>query len=94
MKLPDIHNFINSQYLYDMKMVKKMKCVDCMGLKPHTHPLVTKLERAMKCIECIHMTIYDPHHIATQARQRYMIYFVDEYSSFKTISFAEKFIEV
>ena len=61
MKLPEIHILINSHYLYDMEMVKKMKCL---------------------------------HHIATWARQRYMICFMDEYSSFRTINFAEKFIEV
>ena len=87
MKLLDIHILINSHYLYDMKMVKKMKSVDCKGLKPHTHHLATRLERAMKCIECIHMTIYGPTHIATLARQRYMIYFVHECSGFETISF-------
>ena len=37
-KLLNIHNLINSHYLYDMKMVKKIKYVDCKGLKPHTHP--------------------------------------------------------
>ena len=40
------------------------------------------------------MTIYGPHHIATQARQRYMICFVDEYSNFETINFAKKVIDV
>ena len=40
------------------------------------------------------MTIYGPHHIVTLTVQRYMIYFMDEYSSFGTISFVEKFIEV
>ena len=94
MKLPDIHNLTNSHYLCDMKMVKKMKYVDCKGIQPHTCPLATRLEIATKCMQCIHMTIYDPHHIATQARQRYMICFVDEYSTFRTISFAEKFIKV
>ena len=94
MKLPDIHNLINSHYLYDMKMVKKMKYVDCKGLKPHTRPLVTRLERAIKCMDYIHTIIYGPHHIATRARQRYIICFVDEYSSFGTISFAKKFIDV
>ena len=38
MKLPNIHNLINSHYMYDMKMVKKMKCVDCEGLKPTLIP--------------------------------------------------------
>ena len=76
-----------------MKMVKKMKCVDIKGLKPRTRLLATRLERATKCMECIHMTIYGPHYIATQARQRYIIHFVDEYSSFGIISFAEKFIK-
>ena len=68
MKLPDIHNLINSRYLHDMKMVKKMKCVYCKGLKPHTHPLATRLERAIKCMESIHVTIYGPHHIVTKGR--------------------------
>ena len=94
MKLPDIHILINSHYLYDMKMVKKMKCVDCKGLKPHTHHLATRLERATKCMECVNMFIYGLHHIATRPRQRYIIYFVDEYSGFETNSFAKKFIEV
>ena len=40
------------------------------------------------------MTIYGPHHIAIRPSRRYMIYFVDEYSSFGTISFAKKFIEI
>ena len=93
-KLPNIHNLINSQYLYDMKMVKKMKYIDFKGLQPYPRPWATRLERTTKCMECIHMTIYGPHHIAAQTRQRYMIYFVDEYSSFETISFVEKFIEV
>ena len=94
MKLPDIHILINSHYLYDMKMVKKMKCVDCKGFKPHTHHLATRLERATKCMECVNMFIYGLHHIATRPRQRYIIYFGDEYSDFETNSFAEKFIEV
>ena len=93
-KLPDIHNLITSHYLYDIKMMNKMKRVDCKGLKPHTCPLATRLERATKCMEGTHMTIYGPHHIATRVRQRYMICFVDAYSSFRTISFVEKFIEV
>ena len=33
-------------------------------------------------------------HIATHARQRYTICFMDEYSGFRTINFAEKFIWV
>ena len=94
MRLLYIHNLINSHYLYDMKMVKKMKCVDCKGLKPHIFPLPTRLERATKCMKCIHMTIYGPHHIANWARQRYMICFVDEYSNFETINFAKKVIDV
>ena len=94
MKLANIYILINSHYLYDMKMVKKLKCVDCKGLKPHTRPLATRLERATKCMKCYHMFIYGPHHIETRVYQRYMICFVNEYSSFGTINFAEKFIEV
>ena len=94
MKLPDIYILIDSHYLYVIKMVKKLKCAYCKGLKSHTRPLATRLERAMKCMECVHMFIYGPHHIATWARQRYMICFVDEYSGFRTISFVEKFIEI
>ena len=94
MKLLDIHILINSHYLYDIKMVKKLKCVDYKGLKPYTSPLETRFERATKFMECVHMFIYGPHHIATRARQRYMICFVDEYSGFRTISFDKKFIEV
>ena len=55
MKLPDIHNLINSHYLYGMNMVKKMKCIDCKGLKPHTRPLETGLEIATKYMECIYI---------------------------------------
>ena len=94
MKLPNIYILINSHYLYDMKMVKKMKCADCKGLKPHTCPLATRLERATKCMECVHIFIYGPHHIVTRAKQRYMICFIDEYSGFRTINFIEKFIEI
>ena len=97
MKLSKIHNLINSHYLYDMKMVKKkkkMKYIDFKGLKPHTRPLATRLERATKCIEYIHMTIYGPHHIATWTRKMYMICFMDEYFGFGTINFAKKFIEI
>ena len=94
MKLPEIHILINSHYLYDMKMVKKLKCANCKRLKSHTHPLGTRLERATKCMECVHMFIYSPHHIVTWERQRYMICFVDEYSGFRTINFVKKFIEV
>ena len=94
MKLPDIHILINSHYLYDMKMVKKLKCADCNGLKPHTCLLATRLERVTKCMKCVHIFIYGPHHIGTGANQRYMIYFVDEYSGFETINFVEKFLEV
>ena len=94
MKLPDIHILINSYYLYDMKMVKKLKCANSKRLKPHTHPLETRLERATKCMECVHMFIYGPHHIATRASERYIICFMDEYSGFRTINFVKKFIEV
>ena len=67
MTLADIHILINSHYLYHIKMVNKFKCVDCKRLKPHTHPLETRLERATNCMECVHMFIYGPHHIATKA---------------------------
>ena len=90
MKLVDVHNLISSHYLYDMKMVKKMKCVYYKGLKPHIRLLATRLERATKCMKCIHMTIYGPHHIATQERLRYMICFMDEYSGFGTISLLKR----
>ena len=94
MKLPNIHILMDSDYLFDMKMVKKLKCRDSKGLKPHSHPLATRLERATKCMECVHIFIYGPHHIVTRACQRYMICFVDEYSGFGTVNFVENFIEV
>ena len=86
MKLVDIHILTNSHYLYDMKMVKKLICVDCKGLKSHTPPLATRLERATTYMERVHMFIYGPHDIVTKTCQRYMIYFVDEYSGFETIN--------
>ena len=86
MKLPDIHILINSHYLYDIKMVKKLKYADCKGLKHHTCPLETRLERATKCMECVHMFIHSPHHIATRARQRYMVCFMDEYSGSRPLT--------
>ena len=55
MKLANIHVLMDSHYLFDMKMVKKLKCSYCKGLKPHSHPLATRLERATKCMECIHI---------------------------------------
>ena len=55
MKLSDIHVLMDSRYLFDMKMVKKLKCVDCKGLKPHTRPLETGLEIATKYMECIYI---------------------------------------
>ena len=46
MKLPESHVLMDSHYLFNMKMLKKLKCSDCKGLKPHSHPLVAKFERA------------------------------------------------
>ena len=65
MKLFEIRVLMDSYYLFDMKMVMKLKCVDCKGLKPHSRPSTTRLEGTTKCIECVHIFIYGPHHIAT-----------------------------
>ena len=70
MKLFKIHISMDSHYLFDIKIVKKLKCADCKRLKPHSCPLATNLERATKCMECVHMSIYDPRHIATWACQK------------------------
>ena len=60
----------------------------------HSLPLATRLERATKCMKCVHMFIYNPHHIAIRICQRYLICFMDEVFSFRTINFVEKFNKV
>ena len=58
MKLFDIRVLMDSHYLFDMKMVKKLKCADYKGLKLHSRPLAIGLERATKCMECVSIYLY------------------------------------